>query len=227
VTLGHKHVQSPHRDPLPSAVHSLLSPTPRIRLSVFSDTCALFHFLDHSYLAFFPQLAHSSAKNRGYTPLWSYHASSFLFTIVYPESDRRVYPERDRKAHPPQLQRKSRACPPKLQRRRAISCISPAYECQPCMSLVSPTYAKTGEYTPTPKCRRADIFDFSPYFSHFSCPERGAKGPVPPARLRRRHKAAPTNKTGHASPATGLPAAASAEEGHLLCYPTYRRPFLP
>jgi inosine/xanthosine triphosphatase len=35
------------------------------------------------------------------------------------------------------------------------------------MSLVSPTYAKTGGYTPTQKCRRADIRDFSPDFSHF------------------------------------------------------------
>src|SRR5580700_12111864 len=60
------------------AVHSLLSPTSRIRLSVFSETCALFHFLDHSYPASFPQFAHSSPKNRGYTPTWSYHASSLL-----------------------------------------------------------------------------------------------------------------------------------------------------
>src|SRR5580704_18244135 len=65
------------RSPSP-AVHSLLSPTSRIRLSVFSETCALFHFLDHSYPASFPEFAHSSAKNRGYTPTWSYHASSFL-----------------------------------------------------------------------------------------------------------------------------------------------------
>ena len=44
-----------------------MSPTPRIRLSVFSDTCALFHFPYHTYPASFPQFAHSSAKNRGYT----------------------------------------------------------------------------------------------------------------------------------------------------------------
>jgi len=56
---------------------------------------------------------------------------------------------------------------PQLQRRWAIPFISPAYEHQPGMSLVSPTYAKTGECTPTQKCRRADIFDFSPYFSYF------------------------------------------------------------
>jgi hypothetical protein len=35
--------------------------------------------------------------------------------------------------------------------------------------FVSPTYAKTEGYAPCGKCRRADIFDFSPYFSHFSC----------------------------------------------------------
>jgi hypothetical protein len=75
VTVGHKLVWGPRRDPLLPAVHSLLPPTPRICLSVFSKTCALFHFLDHGYPASFPQLAHSSAKNRGYTPAWSYHAS--------------------------------------------------------------------------------------------------------------------------------------------------------
>src|SRR5580704_17419309 len=143
VTLGHKLVQGPRRDPLLPAVHSLLSPTLRIRLSVFSDICALFHFLDHSYPTSFPQVAHSSAKNRGYTP-----TGSFLFTLAYPELGRR--------AHPPQLQR-----------RRAISFISPASEHQPRMFFVSPTYAKMGECTPTQKCRRADIFDFSPDFSRF------------------------------------------------------------
>ena len=55
------------------------------------------------------------------------------------------------------------------------------------MSFVSPTYAKTGGYThtPTQKCRRADIFDFSPDISHFlalgvregACP-KAAKGPL-------------------------------------------------
>jgi len=75
VTLGHKLVRGPRRDPLLPAVHSLLSPAPRIRLSVFSGTCALFHFLDHSYPASFPQLAHSSARNRGYTPAWSYQVA--------------------------------------------------------------------------------------------------------------------------------------------------------
>jgi len=56
-----------------------------------------------------------------------------------------------------------------------ISYISPAYEHRPRMSLVSPTYAKTGGWTPSGsktlklclKCRRADIFDFSPSYSHF------------------------------------------------------------
>ena len=70
------------RLPLTPAVHSLLFPTPRIRLSLFSATCALFHFLNHTYPAHFPQVAHSSAKNRGYTPAWSYQASSFLFALT-------------------------------------------------------------------------------------------------------------------------------------------------
>src|SRR5882762_11813296 len=34
-------------------------------------------------------------------------------------------------------------------------------------SFVSPTYAKTGGHPPCGKCRRADIFDFSPYFLRF------------------------------------------------------------
>ena len=84
----------------------------------------------------------------------------------------------------------------------SISFISPAYEHQPCISLVSPTYAKTGGwgviFDPTfmyyLKCRRADIFAFPHDFSHFlaqsvregACPERATKGLSPRARLRRR-----------------------------------------
>jgi hypothetical protein len=143
VTLGYKLVRSPHSDP--SAVYSLLSPTPHIRLSVFSNTCALFHFPYHTYPTSFPQFAHSSAKNRGCTP-----------HVVYPEQKRRVHPESERRANPP-----------KLQRRRAISFISPTYENHPRISFVSHTYAKAGGYTPTQKCRRADIRDFSPDISHF------------------------------------------------------------
>jgi hypothetical protein len=52
---------------------ALFSPHHRV---LFSFSCTLFHFLDHSYPASFPQFAHSSAKNRGYTPTWSYHGSS-------------------------------------------------------------------------------------------------------------------------------------------------------
>jgi len=56
-----------------------------------------------------------------------------------------------------------------------ISFISPTYEHQPRISPVSPTYAKTGGWTPSGsktlklclKCRRADILDFSPDISHF------------------------------------------------------------
>jgi hypothetical protein len=56
-----------------------------------------------------------------------------------------------------------------------ISFISRAYEHQPRMSLVSPTYAKTGGWTPSGsktlklclKCRRSDIFNFPPDISHF------------------------------------------------------------
>lgn len=33
--------------------------------------------------------------------------------------------------------------------------------------FLSPTYAKTSGCLPAEKCRRADIFDFSPYISHF------------------------------------------------------------
>jgi hypothetical protein len=101
-----------------------------------------------------------------------------------------------------------------------ISFISPPYEHQPRISLVSPTYAKTGGCTPGQKCRRADIFDFSPYFSHFSSSERGGNRPSQPARLgpfgyaqgegrplqnrRRRPEAAPTKKAGHGARVTRL-----------------------
>src|SRR6266403_2736524 len=53
----------------------------------------------------------------------------------------------------------------------AISFVSPTYEILTRNSIISPTYAKTGEYTLLQKCRRADIFDFSPYFSQFCRPE--------------------------------------------------------
>jgi hypothetical protein len=124
----------------------------------------------------------------------------------------------------------------------SISLISPAYGHLPCMSLVSSTYAKTGGggissqnsflrsrlfRLFTKECRRADIFDFSPYILHFSCPERGAEGSAPPARRspfghawgrrrplqnrRRRPEAAPTKKAGHGSRDTGR---ASRVTGH-------------
>ena len=105
-----------------SLSRSLLTP-PRSFVFIQLHTLS---FLDHSYPVSFPQLAHSSAKNGGYTPTWSYHTSS-----------------------------------------SSISFVSPSCERQPRISLVSPTYAKTGGCTPTQKCRRADIFDFSPDISHF------------------------------------------------------------
>jgi hypothetical protein len=45
--------------------------------------------------------------------------------------------------------------------------VSPAYKISVRNSFVSPTYTKTGGYTLPPKCRRADIFDFSPYILRF------------------------------------------------------------
>jgi hypothetical protein len=70
----------------------------------------------------------------------------------------------------------------------SISFISPAYEHQPRKSLVSPTYAKTGGCTPTQECRRADIFDFPPYFSHLACPERSRRAcPESDRRVTARH----------------------------------------
>jgi hypothetical protein len=67
-----------------------------------------------------------------------------------------VYPERDAKGHLP-LFFSGRACPPKLQRRRAISFISPTYRIQSRISFVSPTYAKTGG-APPPKNVGAPTF---------------------------------------------------------------------
>ncbi len=93
--------------------------------------------------------------------------------LACPESHRRVYPERGRRVYPERGRRAT----------SSISFISPTCEHQPGMSLVSPTYAKTRECTPTQKCRRADIFDFSPDISHFlaqsvregACPERSRR----------------------------------------------------
>ena len=123
-----------------------------------------------------------------------------------------VYPERSRRVNQPSLFAVDCRLSAVGQFRATslISLISPAYGHRPCKSLVSPTYAKTGGCTPTRKCRRADIFDFSPYILHFSCSERGAKGSSPRARLRRRPlqnrrrrpKAAPTRKAGHGARAT-------------------------
>jgi hypothetical protein len=48
-----------------------------------------------------------------------------------------------------------------------IPFISPRYGHQPRIPFISHTYAKRGECTPTQKCRRADILDFSPYILHF------------------------------------------------------------
>src|SRR5579859_6755667 len=45
--------------------------------------------------------------------------------------------------------------------------ISPTYAHFARNSFISPTYAKTRGYTPCGKCRRADIFDFSPYFLRY------------------------------------------------------------
>src|SRR6267378_2741035 len=86
------------------------------------------------------------------------------FFIIVPTRSPFACPERSAPSAPRVLQQGRRACPPKLQRRRVIS---HTYQHQPRISLVSPTYAKTGGYTPTQKCRRADIFDFSPDISHF------------------------------------------------------------
>jgi hypothetical protein len=99
-----------------------------------------------------------------------------------------VYPERARRVNQPRLLtvdcrlltfRESLAT-------SSISFISPPYEHQPRISLVSPTYAKTGGWVSPQKCRRADIFDFSPDFSHFSSPEPGANRPSQPALFERR-----------------------------------------
>jgi len=92
-------------------------------------------------------------------------ALSALCALLPKKPGVHLYPESER-----------RASPPKPQRRRAISFISPTYEHQPRISLVSPTYAKTGGYAPTQKCRRADIRDFSPDISHFLALSAGAKG---------------------------------------------------
>jgi len=47
---------------------SLLSPNLHSRLSFVSITCALFHFLYHTYPLSFQHLPHSFTKNRGVLP---------------------------------------------------------------------------------------------------------------------------------------------------------------
>ena len=117
-----------------------------------------------------------------------------------------VYPERARRVNQPRLLtvhcrlltfRESLAT-------SSISFISPPYEHQPRISLVSPTYAKTGGWVPPQKCRRADIFDFSPDFSHFPiarhlpASEGGRCTRAEPIPLQRKPRS-----TGRASPFAG------------------------
>jgi len=64
-----------------------------------------------------------------------------------------------RSIHPPRLRAPNRF-PSK-------SFVSPTYKFSARNSFISPTYAKTGGCTSTQKCRRADIFDFSPDIPHF------------------------------------------------------------
>ena len=70
------------------------------------------------------------------------------------------------------------ACPGRSRRGHSpssISCISPAYELQPRMSLVSPTYAKTGGCTSPRKNVGAPTFFTFPLISRtFSLPPRSA-----------------------------------------------------
>ena len=47
----------------------------------------------------------------------------------------------------------------------------------PLVSPLLPLHTRKQGGIPPGKCRRADIFGFSPDFSRFSCPERAAKGP--------------------------------------------------
>jgi hypothetical protein len=117
-----------------------------------------------------------------------------------------VYAERERRVNLPRLLavdcRLLAVC--EFRATSSISFISPAYEHQPCISFVSPTYAKTGEYTP-PKNVGAPTFLIFPLifrtFPHLR-----------PARLRRRplHKLragwaspSPTKKMSHGSRDTG------------------------
>src|SRR5258708_3817480 len=70
-------------------------------------------------------------------------------------------PERGRRLHP---ERRRRACPPKLQRRR----------------IVFPPYAKTAGVYPTQKYRRDHNLDFSPHNSHFLALSATRIGGTPP-----------------------------------------------
>jgi len=56
---------------------------------------------------------------------------------------------------------------------------SPPYQIPVRNSFVPPPYAKTGGYTLCGKCRRADIFDFSPYILRFFAGRLALLAPIP------------------------------------------------
>ena len=107
---------------------------------MFSDTCALFRFLEHSYPSSFPRVAHSCTKNGGYTPTRRSFSGGGLSPLF------------------PQHTKTSRVCPlfPLHTQKWGVGGMSNQ------ISFLRPLLHRS----PCGKCRRADIFDFSSYFLH-------------------------------------------------------------
>ena len=183
MTVGHKLVRTPCRDPLLPTVHPPLPPTLRIRLSVFSDTCTLFHFWDHSYPASFPQVAHSSAKNRGY---------------------------------PPPVKASAKGLSAKSSVTADYLLYFPYIRIPAWYVFCFPYIRKKGGH---PLWKMSARRHCVPWHSHSWLCTRSAGNQQGTGKN--------ACATRHQSQITSLPVAAPAEAGRLLCYPIYRRPFLP
>jgi hypothetical protein len=235
VTLGHKLVRGPHRDPPFPSVHSLLSLTPRIRLTVFSKTYALFRFPYHTYPASFLQFAHSCTKNRGYTPT--------RFTL-----------SKKRRANPPKLQRRRNSfVSPAYGYQPRMSFVSPTYAKQggvyPLENVGAPTFLIFAlifrTFLALGAVRRVARQMPAADGGRYQIEEGGLKPPLQrqwdtdhgtraTCFLSTSHPLALSNAEGSQSTSHSLLATRhfcagrwAPATGHLLCYPIHRRLFLP
>jgi hypothetical protein len=100
----------------------------------------------------------SAAKsNHSHTCAAALQAKSLLSLTRYPGGGGRLL-------HDPLATRPAPLVYPEQDPRAAISFVSPAYEILTRNSIISPPYAKTGEYTPPPKMSARRHFWFFPIF---------------------------------------------------------------